>query len=128
MRRLAQRVRLTAEVLGAYVRARALMSRQQLPVMLERLRPRTGGSHGTEDVAEAARLGSIVTRVLTPLPMDSRCLVRALTLSRLLDRRGIAARLVIGVKPGERLTAHAWVEVAGRPVLPAGDFERLTEL
>ncbi len=44
-----------------------------------------------------------------------KCLVRSLTLSRVLARRGIATSVQIGVRPGDReLLAHAWVEWNGR--------------
>jgi hypothetical protein len=44
-----------------------------------------------------------------------KCLVRSLTLSRVLARRGVATSVQIGVRPGDReLQAHAWVEWNGR--------------
>jgi hypothetical protein len=44
-----------------------------------------------------------------------KCLVRSLTLSRVLARRGVASAVQIGVRPGAReLRAHAWVEWNGR--------------
>lgn len=51
------------------------------------------------------------------------CLVRSITLWFLLRRRGIDAELVIGALPagGDRLQAHAWVEVGGEPVNDAPD-------
>jgi hypothetical protein len=56
--------------------------------------------------------------------------MRSLVLMALLDRRDIGSSLVIGVRPGERFGAHAWVELAGRPLLPRGEseFERFVEL
>jgi Transglutaminase-like superfamily len=54
--------------------------------------------------------------------------MRSLVLVSLLARRSLPATLVIGVLPGERFAAHAWVELSGRPLLPAGDYERLVEL
>jgi hypothetical protein len=43
------------------------------------------------------------------------CLRRSLALHRLLARRGVASRLVIGVRRTEGgLEAHAWIESAGR--------------
>jgi hypothetical protein len=48
----------------------------------------------------------------------------------LLARRGVAATLVIGVRPGAEFAAHAWVEREGRPLLPGGEpeYKRITEL
>jgi hypothetical protein len=47
------------------------------------------------------------------------CLTQALALHRLLCRAGYPATIQIGVakKPGRQLSAHAWVEHLGRPLL-----------
>jgi hypothetical protein len=47
----------------------------------------------------------------------------------MLERRGIAQTLVVAVRP-RPFGAHAWVEVAGKPVLPDADagYERILEL
>jgi hypothetical protein len=82
-----------------------------------------------DDVASAKQLSSIVALVLGHVPGDTRCLVRSLVLLRLLSEQGVAARLVLAIRP-ESAEAHAWVEVDGAPVsTPAGDeFVRLSEL
>jgi hypothetical protein len=48
----------------------------------------------------------------------------------MLARRGAAATVVIGVRPGSPFGSHAWPELGGRPLLPAleGSFERLVDL
>jgi hypothetical protein len=76
------------------------------------------------------RLARAVTRVLSLLPTDSRCLVRSLVLLRLLAKRGVASTLVIGVRPGPEFAAHAWIECAGESLIPngAGEFSRLAEI
>ena len=68
--------------------------------------------------ASAARiLARHVERAAARLPFARKCLPRAMALSMLLRRRGIAHRLVFAVRPrahaasGDRL--HAWVEQAG---------------
>ena len=51
------------------------------------------------------------------------CLRRSLVLQRILRGQGVAAELRIGVrKEGERLEAHAWVEVEGKAV---GEVEEI---
>lgn len=132
-RRLGQlaRLRLAAEIVAAYVQARRELRRAPIASVLETLRAqspparRTGGG-----LEEARRLGSIVARVLQLLPGDTRCLARSLVLTRLLARRGIPAKLVIGARATPEFLAHAWVEFDGQPVLSPGDgsFGRLTEL
>jgi hypothetical protein len=53
------------------------------------------------------------------------CLRRALTLQKMLARRGLAAELKIGVhKEKDRLSAHAWLEYLGQPI---GEPEQITE-
>jgi hypothetical protein len=78
----------------------------------------------------ASRLGYVVSSILRLLPTDSRCLMRSLVLTRLLARRGVPSTLIIGVSAAPEFAAHAWVELAGRPLLfsygPA--FSRLVEL
>jgi hypothetical protein len=76
----------------------------------------------------ALRLGRAVVKTLRLLPTDSRCLIRSLVLSRILTRRSIPHTLVIGVRNSPEFMAHAWVEHEGYPVLPAGEYTRLTEL
>lgn len=109
------------------------MSDEAVATAVERLRagaPPEQPVHLPYSHAEAARLGKVVLRTLALLPTDTRCLVRSLVLTGLLARRGISSKIVIGVAPGAKFRAHAWVEHAGYPVLPsgAGEYERLLEL
>ena len=130
-RTLSRKLALAGEIVLTYARARWLLWRRDLPGTLEALRSRNGRSSDDADaVAAALGLARPVVRTLSVLPTDSRCLMRSLVLSGLLWRRGIASALVIGVEPGERFGAHAWVEVGGRPVLEpgTGQFSRLVEL
>lgn len=128
----AHKALLSAEILALYVRARWLMLRVEDPqALLAALRQFKSGVIDDRDALWlGVRLGRSVSRVLAPLPTDSRCFVRALVLSALLARRGAASKLVIGVSPGDRFEAHAWVEQGGIPLLPplADRFLRLTEL
>jgi hypothetical protein len=51
------------------------------------------------------------------VPLGCRCLPQALVTRRLLARRGVRSDLVVGTTlSGGVLYAHAWVEIAGRPV------------
>jgi hypothetical protein len=83
-----------------------------------------------DDQVSGIRLGRAVSKALSPLPFDSRCLVQSLVLTRMLARRGITAQLVIGVEPGPEFSAHAWVEADGVPLLPVDTtrYSRITEL
>ncbi len=128
----AERVRLAAEIVVAYVQARRALRRAPIVAAVAALRsessPPRRPTAGT--LEEARRLGHAVTRTLTFVPGDTRCLARSLVLTRLLAGRGIQAKLVIGTRPAPDFLAHAWVEHAGDPVLAPGDgsFGRLVEL
>ena len=101
-------------------------------VQTQRGGAQTDATRGTESelLFEAWRLGRAVQLTLRLAPGDTRCLTRSLVLTQLLARRGIPAKLVIGARAKPSFTAHAWVEHAGHPVLPASDdsFGRLVEL
>ncbi len=131
------RLRLTGEVLSTYARVRWVMRDDDAERAVQRLRSDTRGpakipaSEHQEDLELLAawRLAHATSRVLEVLPSDSRCLFRSLTLMCMLERRGIRQRLVVAVRP-RPFGAHAWVEVAGKPVLPDADpgYERILEL
>jgi hypothetical protein len=132
-----ERVLLAGEIVAAYARARRELGRAPIASVMTRLRAQQGASitpasamATAATLAEARRLGRAVARTLALLPGDTRCLVRSLVLTRLLARRGIQAKLVIGARAAPDFLAHAWVEHAGDPVLAPGDgsFARLVEL
>jgi hypothetical protein len=126
------KLRLAAEILSAYVRARRSLRRSGLTPTVVALRPpRTDPGVSVEEQRRMAlRLAHAVGRTLSPLPGDTRCLMRSLVLSMLLSRRGLQSTLVIGARARPDFAAHAWVEMAGRPVLPDGGkvYCRLVEL
>jgi Transglutaminase-like superfamily len=118
---------LAIEILATYVQARWLLLRRDLPAALCRLRGGPAAEATTYDFT-AVRLSHAVTRILSALPTDAKCLVRSLVLTAVLARRGIASTLVIGVRPGDDFAAHAWVEAGGRAILPDEGFARLHAL
>jgi hypothetical protein len=117
----------------AYARASRALREASIEEVVARLRvaepPRGAACDGAE-LEEARRLGRATVRTLRFLPGDTRCLRRSLVVVRLLARRGIAARLVIGARTSPDFLAHAWVEHDGKPVLSPldGSFGRLVEL
>jgi Transglutaminase-like superfamily len=128
-----ERTRLAVEIAVAYVRARRELRRAPIGSAVAALRSESQpvrAADGADTLEEARRLGRAVARTLGLLPGDTRCLVRSLVLTRLLARRGIPAKLVIGARPAPTFLAHAWVECDGQPVLATGDgsFGRLVEL
>lgn len=129
----AARLRLAREIIAGYAQARRALRRAPIADVVDELRRSqacTVESTVVNPLWEAHRLGLAVNRMLSHLPGDTRCLARSLVLTRLLARRGIEAKLVIGARSGPDFLAHAWVEHAGEPVLDPGDgsFGRLVEL
>ncbi len=127
------RARLAAEIVAAYVQARRELRRAPIESVLAALRSDPSPPPHTrpaDALAEARRLGWVVARTLRLMPGDTRCLTRSLVLTKLLARRGVTAKLVIGARATPDFLAHAWVECEGQPVLSAGDgsFSRLVEL
>ena len=126
---LRRKLALAGEIVTAYVRARWLLRRHDLPHVLRQLRSSPRGHPPTAAVSDE-RLARAVRRTLQRLPADSRCLMQSLVLTCLLARRGRSASLVIGVSPAGTFTAHAWVEREGVPLLPTHEdkFSRLADL
>ena len=126
---LAARLRVGAEIVFTYAEVRWRLLRGTLPQVVEALRQGLAGRSEPPDAHRLGlRLGHPVRRTLDPLPWDSRCLMRSLVLLRMLARRGVFCRLVIGVRPGETLGAHAWVEHEGEPLLPTLGYDSLSVL
>jgi hypothetical protein len=131
--RWARRVSLAGEIVLAHVEARRALHRAPIAEVVEGLRGRPARVRRRSrqsPLAEARDLASAVSRTLALLPGDTRCLARSLVLTRLLARRAIPAKLVIGAHASPEFVSHAWVEHAGHPVLSPGQgsVERLVEL
>ncbi len=127
-----ERVRLAVEILAAYAQAKRALRRAPIEAAVATLRSQSPPPVEDEagSLEHARRLGWAVTRLLSHVPGDTRCLARSLVLTRLLAARGIEAKLVIGARTEPEFLAHAWVEHAGSAVLDPGDgsFGRLVEL
>lgn len=124
--------RIALEILWAYVVIRWSLHRSGVTVTLDSARRRPRASVARDDASSqelALRLGRGVQRTLGMGPLDSRCLIRSLVLTRLLARRGVASTVVFAARSKPRFMAHSWVEHRGVPLLPTGDgFHRLKEL
>jgi Transglutaminase-like superfamily len=125
-----QRIRVAVEVVSTYCSARWWLLRLSFPDAVAAARDVMPDSRPilTDDESRAVgvRLGNAVQRTLRVLPVDSRCLVTALVLTRMLARRGIDSSFVLGVRAKPRFAAHAWVERGGVALLPtATEFHRL---
>jgi hypothetical protein len=86
-------------------------------------------ARATAGAVDEARIERVAERVLQHLPGDSRCLTRSLVVASMLSRRGVGARVVIGVKPAPDFTAHAWVETPrSKAVDHPNGYTRIAEL
>ncbi|MEO6225490.1 MAG: lasso peptide biosynthesis B2 protein [Sphingomicrobium sp.] len=100
-----------ARLLVAYVPLRYWRGRLGAP---KDLAPQSSGSRVQSMVGQ-------VERAAVRLPVTTQCLPRAMALSWLLRRRGVAHEVVLAARPtsfrgdGDRL--HAWVERGGVKVL-----------
>jgi len=86
----------------------------RVQVLLQRICPSSG-----PPLAEGGpeRLARLVDAAARRHFWTARCLERSLVLQALLTRGDLRPDLRIGVhRDGESLRAHAWIEVAGRPV------------
>ncbi len=121
------RARLLVEVVATYVRVRRLLAGHDIARVVTLLRDGEGDRLAPETAQRlAGRLARPLVRTLGPLPVDSRCLMRSLVLIRMMARRGARCELAIGAQSGATFAAHAWVEHAGRPVLPTYGYAVLT--
>jgi hypothetical protein len=69
---------------------------------------------GMDDILAPDIIARLVRVAAERGPCRARCLPQALVLHWLLQRRGVASRIVFGArKADEQMQAHAWVEVNG---------------
>jgi hypothetical protein len=83
---------------------------------------------GPDETREAQLVGVAVAGAARRLPWHPTCLRQALAAQRMLRRRGIDSRLHLGVTGATATEAHAWVTVAGRPVVGGQGLERYVPL
>jgi len=75
---------------------------------------------------QAQKIAINVNRISIKTPWESKCLVRALTAQRLLNKRKIESTMYLGVrKEDNKMVAHAWLRV-GKFYLTGGDGKEYT--
>ena len=84
--------------------------------------PSDRGASLTDRVVLAVSVASVY------VPGARSCLPRALATQRLLERRGVPARLRLGLAKSDdgTIEGHAWVESEGRVVIGGTDIHRYT--
>lgn len=123
-----ERLRVGTEIVRTYFTARWWLLRLTLRDAVAAARRTDGVVSSSHSNATMFRLGNAVSRTLRALPVDARCLVTSLVLTRMLARRGIESTLVLGVRNTPSFAAHAWIEHDGVALLPTtSEYERLAE-
>ena len=127
-----ERLRVGAEIFATYCLVRWWLVRLSFPAAVAAARnvKRPARARPEQELTPAAlRLAQLVERTLHPLPIDARCLVRALVLTRVLARRGIGCSFILGVRAQPEFAAHAWLERGGVALLPTDPaFHRIAEM
>jgi hypothetical protein len=111
---------------------RRLLRKDTLPKIVDQLRDcaRPLIRADAASLPVGRHLAWATVRTIGLLPADSRCLMRSLVLTRLLAAHGLSSTVVLSAAPGPRFEAHAWVELAGEPLLKPGgpDHQELLRL
>ena len=114
---------LTAEAMLHLLRAIALVRVARFASWRDSLGSMASDSDRSGDTAnaQALLLAAHVEQAAMRLPLDSKCLPRAIALSAMLRKRRIAHTVVIAARPANmresRDSLHAWVEQGGRTIL-----------
>jgi hypothetical protein len=91
---------------------------------LQKRIPETKNTTTGTKLATSQSVARMVSAAANHGPYRANCLKRSLATWWLLQRRGIAAELNIGVnKDAADLNAHAWVEYMGNTLIEADDVE-----
>ncbi len=119
---------MAGEALAELARARIVLARVAaggIPA-LNAVADRQGGAG---DRVRVTQVGWIVPRISSRVPWRADCLVQAIAAQRMLLRRQIASRIVVGVENGPEtgFCAHAWL-ACGDDVVMGGEVGRYAVL
>lgn len=74
-----------------------------------------------DDYKKAKIVRDVVVTISKFTPWESLCLVQAMTVQRMLKKRGISTTIYLGVnKENQNMVAHAWIR-CGRMFVTGGD-------
>ena len=86
----------------------------------------TSENESIENLKTARLYAFHVNRITKRLPWEAKCLVRALTLKKLLSENNISSTIYLGVfKEDGKMKAHAWLR-CGQLYLTGGNGEGMT--
>jgi Transglutaminase-like superfamily len=107
-------------VVGVFLRSFGFKRTYGLLKLLSTLSLFSDNMNATE--AHVRRLAWLVNVAAVHGPYTPGCLVRSLTLWKLLDGHGIPTKLRIGARrEADVLKAHAWIEWQGKPINDGDD-------
>ena len=108
---------------------RLLVKKFPMKVLESKLGRKNTESSFQEDIISlrTAKLYAFhVNRITHRMPWEEKCLVRALTLRKLLKEKNISTTIYFGLyKEDEKLKAHAWLR-CGELYLSGGNGEKMT--
>ncbi|MFT4687961.1 MAG: lasso peptide biosynthesis B2 protein [Verrucomicrobiia bacterium] len=79
--------------------------------------------------SEIQKVVFAVRTVVRRSPIEFICFPKAVAVKWMLNRRGYANSLCLGVsRPEEELKAHAWVEVCGQTIIGGGESLQYSEV
>ena len=106
---------------------------QILRFPFSRLSPRIGTlgretSREAETAPAVKQVRRIVRAVSARMPWTCNCMVQALTMKKMLSRRGIPSTLYMGVALDEKgsMEAHAWLRCGNRYISGETEMDRFT--
>jgi hypothetical protein len=107
-----------------------------LAVPFRRLAPHLGvhmtetpsGAESSDRLMMAREVAGAVNRASRQVPWAAKCLVQALAGKKMLQRRGVASTLYLGLAKGadQDLQAHAWLRCGDQIILGGGGLQRFT--
>lgn len=99
-------------------------------VLRLRLGSKRNPGHGANAAAVTDGVNWAINAACSRIPGTEKCLVKALAAQQMLLRRGIDARVRIGVPKtlSGNFEAHAWVESQGRTIVGESRSERFVAL
>jgi len=104
-------------LLGVMRAAVLCVSFKRLTRSLELLKTSRPPSGLTEEQRQSAIMaGKAIVRAANHTPWESACLLQSLTAQKMLEKRGIAGALYLGIKKDEndeeQMKAHSWTQCA----------------
>jgi hypothetical protein len=103
-----------------------LPSRKYMPASVGNI----SSSATNEKIASAKIIAGVINGLSIRTPFTATCLVKVLATHKMLSKRNIAHAIHCGVhiNPIKKLSAHAWLSVAGKILIGGGQLGQYKEI